>query len=196
MNVRILRLCGFFGMLTPVVGFIMVFLAISQAPWFSWTLNALSDLGVDGFEAVLFNSGLPLTGAVMMMFSAGLFELTKGSTVGRVGSAVHLASAVLLILIGVINETIEPWHYVVSFAFFASLAVMLTIMGVYHWRTNMRRFAILAWSAAALGVVIWMLPWRGVALPEAISALCVSVWQVSLGYWMYTLKEEKEFPRS
>ena len=196
MNVRILRLCGFFGMLTPVVGFIMVFLAISQAPWFSWTLNALSDLGVDGFEAVLFNSGLPLTGAVMMMFSAGLFELTKGSTVGRAGSAVHFASAVLLILIGVINETIEPWHYVVSFAFFASLAVMLAIMGVYHWRTNMKRFTILAWSAAALGVVIWMLPWRGVALPEAISAVCVSVWQVSLGYWMYMLKEEKEFPRS
>jgi len=192
MNVRILRLCGFFGMLTPVVGFIMVFLAISQAPWFSWTLNALSDLGVDGFEAVLFNSGLPLTGAVMMMFSAGLFELTKGSTVGRAGSAVHLASAVLLILIGVINETIKPWHYVVSFAFFASLAVMLAIMGVYHWRANMKRFTILAWSAAALGIVIWMLPWRGVALPEAISAVCVSVWQVSLGYWMYTLKEEKE----
>lgn len=192
MNVRILRLCGFFGMLTPVVGFIMVFLAISQAPWFSWTLNALSDLGVDGFEAVLFNSGLPLTGAVMMMFSAGLFELTKGSTVGRAGSAVHLASAILLILIGVINETIKPWHYVVSFAFFASLAVMLAIMGVYHWRANMKRFTILAWSAAALGIVIWMLPWRGVALPEAISAVCVSVWQVSLGYWMYTLKEEKE----
>ncbi len=192
MNVRILRLCGFFGMLTPVVGFIMVFLAISQAPWFSWTLNALSDLGVDGFEAILFNSGLPMTGAVMMMFSAGLFELTKGSTVGMAGSAVHLASSVLLILIGVINETIEPWHYVVSFAFFTSLAVMLAIMGVYHWRGNMRRFAILAWSAAALGIVIWMLPWRGVALPEAISALCVSVWQVSLGYWMYTLKEEKE----
>lgn len=192
MNVRILRLCGFFGMLTPVVGFIMVFLAISQAPWFSWTLNALSDLGVDGFEAVLFNSGLPLTGAVMMMFSAGLFELTKGSTVGRAGSAVHFASAVLLILIGVINETIKPWHYVVSFAFFASLAVMLAIMGVYHWRANMKRFTILAWSAAALGIVIWMLPWRGVALPEAISAVCVSVWQVSLGYWMYTLKEEKE----
>jgi hypothetical membrane protein len=192
MNVRILRLCGFFGILTPVVGFIMVFLAICQAPWFSWTLNALSDLGVDGFEAVLFNSGLPLTGAVMMMFSAGLFELTKGSTVGRAGSAVHLASAILLILIGVINETIKPWHYVVSFAFFASLAVMLAIMGVYHWRANMKRFTILAWSAAALGIVIWMLPWRGVALPEAISALCVSVWQVSLGYWMYTLKEEKE----
>lgn len=192
MNVRILRLCGFFGMLTPVVGFIMVFLAISQAPWFSWTLNALSDLGVDGFEAVLFNSGLPLTGAVMMMFSAGLFELTKGSTVGRAGSAVHFASAVLLILIGVINETIKPWHYVVSFAFFASLAVMLAIMGVYHWRANMKRFTILAWSAAAVGIVIWMLPWRGVALPEAISAVCVSVWQVSLGYWMYTLKEEKE----
>jgi len=192
MNVRILRLCGFFGMLTPVVGFIMVFLAISQAPWFSWTLNALSDLGVDGFEAVLFNSGLPLTGAVMMMFSAGLFELTKGSTVGRAGSAVHLASAVLLILIGVVNETIEPWHYVVSFAFFSSLAVMLAIMGVYHWRADQKHFTILAWSAAALGIVIWMLPWRGVALPEAISAICVSVWQVSLGYWMYTLKEEKE----
>jgi hypothetical membrane protein len=192
MNVRILRLCGFFGMLTPVVGFIMVFLAISQAPWFSWTMNALSDLGVDGFEAVLFNSGLPLTGAVMMMFSAGLFELTKGSTVGRAGSAVHLASSVFLILIGVVNETIEPWHYVVSFAFFSSLAVMLAIMGVYHWRTNMRRFSILAWGATVVGVVVWMLPWRGVALPEAISALCVSVWQVSLSYWMYTLKEEKE----
>jgi len=190
MNVRILRLCGFFGMLTPIVGFTMIFLAISQAPWFSWTLNALSDLGIDGFEAVFFNSGLPMTGAVMMMFSAGLFELTRGSTIGMTGSAVNLASAILLILIGVVNETIKPWHYIVSFAFFATLAVMLVIMGAYHWRANMRSFAILAWSVAALGIVIWMLPWGGVAIPEALSALCASVWQVSLGYWMYTLREE------
>jgi hypothetical membrane protein len=192
MNVRILRLCGLFGMLTPVVGFTMVFLAISQAPWFSWTMNALSDLGVEGFESVLFNAGLAITGAVMMMFSAGLFELTKGSKVGQAGSAVHLASSVLIILIGVINETITPWHFVVSVAFFASLGVMLAINGIYLWGTGMRRYSALAWAAVTVGIFIWALNWQGVAIPEAVSALSAGVWQVGLGYWMYTLKEEKE----
>jgi hypothetical membrane protein len=191
MNIRILRLCGLFGMLTPVVGFTMVFLAISQAPWFSWTMNALSDLGVEGFESVLFNAGLAITGAMMMMFSAGLFELTKGSKVGQAGSAVHLASSVLIILIGVINETITPWHFVVSVAFFVSLGVMLAINGVYLWGTGMRRFAALAWAAAAVGIFIWMLHWQGVAMPEAVSALSAGIWQAALSYWMYTLKEGK-----
>jgi len=190
MNVRILRLCGFFGMLTPVVGFTMVFLAISQAPWFSWTMNALSDLGVEGFESVLFNAGLAITGAVMLMFSAGLFELTKDSKVGQAGSAVHLASSVLLILIGVINETITPWHLVVSVAFFTSLGVMLAINSVYLWSTGMRRFAVLAWIAAIVGISVWTFHWQGVAIPEAVSALAAGIWQAILGYWMYTLKEE------
>jgi len=41
-NVRLVRLFGYFGILAPIVGFSMIFLAIATAPWFSWTGNALS----------------------------------------------------------------------------------------------------------------------------------------------------------
>ena len=67
LNVKIMKMAGFFGVVAPVLGFAMIFLAIRASPWFSWTANALSDLGVSGFGSVIFNSGLAMTGALMMI---------------------------------------------------------------------------------------------------------------------------------
>jgi hypothetical membrane protein len=52
-----LRLARLSGTVAPVVAFGAILLATVLAPWFSWTGDALSDLGVPATSAVapLFN---------------------------------------------------------------------------------------------------------------------------------------------
>ena len=42
------KIVGLCGILSPIIGFIFISIAIQSAPWFSWTENWISDLG--GFE--------------------------------------------------------------------------------------------------------------------------------------------------
>ncbi|MEM4733673.1 MAG: hypothetical protein QXD70_04005, partial [Candidatus Bathyarchaeia archaeon] len=57
-SVMWLKISGICGLLTPLMAFSCIFLAIYFAPEFSWTHNALSDLGVmPGVTAALFNYG-------------------------------------------------------------------------------------------------------------------------------------------
>jgi hypothetical membrane protein len=191
MNLKVLRLAGFFGIIAPLFGFMIIAMSIWLSPWFSWTGNALSDLGAEGLGSVVFNSGLAMTAALLMMFSAGLLEMTKGDVVGQVGGAIHLLSAGFLLGIGILNITIEPWHYYVSVGFFAAMPLSAIFIGLFCYRKSMRFYTLLAWGSASLAVVVWLLPWTSVAIPEALSAAYMSVWQIILAYWMYSRKEDK-----
>jgi len=186
MKVGVLRMAGLFGVASPLVGFAMVLLSIRASPWFSWTGNALSDLGASGFGSVLFNSGLPMAGAVTMVFSTGLFELTRGSLAGRLGSALHLSSALLLCGIGVFNINVRPWHYVVSVAFFVSMPLALWSLSAFFYRRGMRPFSALSAAAGAFSAAVWVFGWSAVAIPEALAAGSMGLWQVVLGLWMFT----------
>jgi len=192
MNLKVLRLSGFLGIVAPLFGLMIIIMSIWLAPWFSWTYNSLSDLGAtDEFVSVVFNSGLAMTAALTMMFSAGLFEMTKGDGVGVVGSVANLISAVFLIAIGVVNESIEPWHNYVSLGFFIMLPVSAVLIGFFLFRHHMRFYTLLSWGAAVLAIVIWVLPWNAVSLPEALSVSYMGIWQILMSYWMYTRREDK-----
>jgi hypothetical membrane protein len=192
MNLKVLRLAGFFGIVMPLFGLLIIGMSIWLSPWFSWTGNALSDLGgAEGFEAIVFNSGLAMTAALMMMFSTGLFEMTKRDLIGQIGSGVHLLSALLLLAIGLVNINIEPWHNYVSVGFFIALPLSALIIGYFCFRKKMKFYTLLAWGTAVLAAVIWLLPWSAMAIPEALSVSYLGVWQLILAYWMYTRKEDR-----
>jgi hypothetical membrane protein len=192
MNLKVLRLAGFFGIVTPLFGLLIIGMSIWLSPWFNWTGNSLSDLGgAEGFEAIVFNSGLAMTAALMMMFSTGFFEMTKGDIIGQIGSGVHLLSALLLLAIGLVNINIEPWHLYVSVGFFIALPLSALIIGYFCFRKKMRFYTLLAWGTAVLAAAIWFLPWGAIAIPEALSVSYMGVWQLMLAYWMYTRKEDK-----
>ena len=189
MNVKIARLAGFFGVSAPMLGFFMALTAISLSPRFSWYDNALSDLGVGEFEAVIFNSGLVMTGSLMMMFFLGPYELFRRSMIGRIGALLFLASAFFLIGIGVFNETFGKIHFYVSVGFFVSLIISLLIHGISFAVKRMIRFSILSLAVGIVGASVWLLPWKGAAIPEAVSTLAAGVWMSVLGIWMLGLKE-------
>ena len=190
MNVKLVRLLGFFGVITPVVGFTMIFIAIRTAPWFSWTGNALSDLGVEGFTAAIFNAGLAMTGAVMMVFSLSIHEFTKGDLIGQAGFGLLLAASFLLIGIGVFPETAGPIHYYVSVAFFVAVPLSLLVLSIYFLRNSMRNIGIFTAAVGSLAALVWIPRWRAVAIPETLSSLAVGLWLAIIGIWMTRIEEE------
>ena len=190
MNVKLVRLFGWFGIVTPVLGFGMIFLAISTAPWFSWQGNALSDLGVEGLTAVIFNGGLVMTGSVMAVFSLSVYEFGKEDMLGKVGFALLLLACVLLIGIGVFPETAGFIHLQFSVAFFVTLPVAIIVNSFYLRRRGKRGLGLLGIAAGAVAIAIWTLPWDGVAIPEAVSAASAGVWSTVVGAWLARYVEE------
>ena len=197
MNVRILRLMGKFGILAPIVGAIMILFSILASPWFNWSDYALSNLGAGGFGAVLFNSGLPMTGAILMMFSSGLFTYTRGDLIGQLGSALHLAVALTLVVLGPVNIKIQPWHNYFSVSLFVFIPLSLFMLSVYNWRNDLKPYAYIGFVSSVVAAAVWGMSGISVAIQEVVAALAVTVWQIPLAVWMARMEppeDEDEFP--
>lgn len=190
MNVKLVRLFGWFGIISPIFGFAVIFGAISTAPWFSWTGNALSDLGVSGGTSILFNSGLQMTAAVMAVFSLGIYELTKGDRLSRAAFVLSFANAVFLALLAFFPETAGSIHRDMSVSFFLSLPLSQLVMALYMRRRGMFRFSYFMVATAIVSILPWIPRWEAVAIPEAIAALAAGIWMAALGYWMTRVKDE------
>ena len=179
-------------MVTPVLAFTCILIAVASYPAFSWTNNALSDLGVvAGVTGPLFNFGLYGSGLFALNFAVfGLFIYLGGGWVGKVGAAVFAAAGLALMGIGFFPENVVPYHYLFSVAFFVLLPISLLVLtGAFAFkrRTRMALFTLAAAVAAAAPWVL-LLGVRyvsGVAVPEAVSGLAGGVWAVVVGYKMF-----------
>ncbi len=108
------------GVAAPIIAFTCIFSSIATYPAFSWTNNALSDLGVvSGITGPLFNFGLCAAGVLGFAFAVlGLYAYFENDWVGKLGSAFFAAATISLILIGIFNEHFSPTHYIVSVGIF------------------------------------------------------------------------------
>jgi len=184
MNANLVRWFGYFGIIAPIFGFAMVFAAISTAPWFNWTENALSDLGVEGLTAIIFNDGLGMTACLLALFSLGVYEMTKMDIYGKASFVLLFAAAVFLLFIGVFPETAGRIHTYFSVAFFVTLPISGWAFAAHAWRRGMRNMAYLSIASGVIATLVWLPSWDGVAIPEAVSALSMGIWSEVLGYWM------------
>jgi hypothetical membrane protein len=164
--------------------FILVILAVFQAAsWFSWTGNALSDLGVHDESAVLFNSGLIVGGILTIIFAFGLMRSYQNQTIGRDGAFFLLLAGIFLASIGIFPETApNNIHYIVSVAFFAAFPMSLLIQSIALIQTHTSRklgaFTLVMAITAIIPWAIWMplRPYEGVAIPELVAGLAATIW--------------------
>ncbi len=177
---KMLRIAGLCGIAAPAVAFSLIFLAISLSPWFSWTANALSDLGV-GEAAWAFNSGLMVGGVLAASFAAGLWVAFRGRVLGRVGSILLFIDAVALFGIGLFSEAAGAIHEYFSVAFFVLFPLSLFLLGAGAVMAGSKKFGSFTIVDGALAVLPWVFSWDGVAIPEAISALVASIWIMAEG---------------
>lgn len=181
------RISAYAGIAAPILGFICILSAIASHPQFSWTSNALSDLGiVSGITAPLFNFGLIASGFLAFLFAVlGLYSYFGEALVGKIGVYTFEAATLALIGIGIFNENFEGTHYILSVAFFVFASIALFILTFAFWtchRHGMAVFTVLIGLAAALP---WILQFTfnyapNVAIPEFISGIAISAWTVVL----------------
>jgi len=178
-----LKISGISGITAPLIAFTLILIAIAFSPSFSWTENALSDLGVQGgVTAVLFNTDLIITGVLAIFFATGLFRFLQENLLGRIGASVLVLDAFALTAIGVFPENVEPIHYYASVAFFALLPISMLFLGAAFLRTPRTKLGFFTFIAAIVAAVVWTVPFgEGVAIPETLSGLSASAWAVVLG---------------
>jgi len=174
-----LKVLGIVGLLSLIVAYSSIALSISISPWFSWVENALSDLGARSPSSPLFNAGLIVSSALALMFAMGLRRVYRGA-LGAAGTVLYALSAVSLFMIGFFPETAGVVHYYSSVAFFVLVALTLVTFGAYGlaYRPRSTKTGITVLILSALAVAIWLLPWKGVAIPELFSSLTISAWTV------------------
>jgi hypothetical membrane protein len=180
------------GIATPILAFTCILTAIASYPAFSWTNNALSDLGIiSGVTGPLFNFGLYSSGLFIFNFAVfGLFTYLGKHWVGKIGAVTFAATGLALMGIGFFPENVVPYHYLFSVAFFILLPIsLLVITGAFAFKrqTKMALFTLLIAVAAALPWILYFSVHyvSGVAIPEAVSGLASGVWAVVLGYKMF-----------
>ena len=183
------------GIATPLLAFTCILTAIGSYPAFSWTNNALSDLGViPGITGLLFNLGLIASGFLSFTFAVlGLYIFLRANWTGKIGSAIFAAATLALIAIGIFNENFSPTHYLVSVAFFMLAPISLFILTGAFWLSHQRSLALFTVLVGVVAALPWLLLFAfnyvpNVAVPEFLSGLAVSAWTMVLAKKMLTSK--------
>ncbi len=182
-NFGITRIAGVCGMFLPVVIFTSLALSIASAPWFTWTQHALSDLGIQGNSAFLFNYGMIVGGLLALIFSIGLMK----TLANKLGAFVLALSSVALIGIGIFPETIFTLHFLTSASFFILLAFGLLIIGVTSGYNALERtFGLLAMVLVliAIGSTVFLFHFDGIAVTEAFCCFPAFIWCSIVGLKM------------
>jgi hypothetical membrane protein len=174
------------GIIAPIFAFMCILAAVASWSPFSWTENALSDLGVQpGATAVVFNVGLVVCGVLCLVFSAGLFRLVGKRLMGKIGVFLFVLACVFLVAIGIFNENFSPTHYNVSVGFFVSLPISLLVLVAGLWLVGERKLSVFSFAVGLAAATPWILQFTvhyvpNVAIPEFASSLAGAVWAVVL----------------
>lgn len=174
------KLAGICGILLPLVFFTGILIAILYSPWFKWTNNALSDLGVKGISALIFNNGLIFGGLLAFIFSIGLIKILYN----KIGPYILAISSLALIGAGLFPITMYTLHYIMSAIFFGSLTIGLLIIGITmkynQFDQNMGNAAIMIALLAFITPVTLYFS-HGIAIPEMIICFLAFLWCMFYG---------------
>ncbi len=183
------------GIIAPIVAFTCILTAIASYPAFSWTNNALSDLGVvGGATSIIFNSGLVTAGVLAFVFAVlGVYSYVGRQLVGKVGVAVFAAATVALVCIGIFNEHFVPTHYMVSVAFFVLAPIGFFNLTCAFWLGGRRSLAVFSLVLGVIAALPWIFEFTiyyapNVAIPETVSALAIAAWAIVLSKLILTQK--------
>ena len=190
---RSIRLGGIAGIASPVIGILMVFLAIYFSQWFVWESNALSDLGVEQaggtqIAIYLFNIGMIIAGSLIALFVVLTRSILPSNRRNKIAYAILFIGGINLALIGIFTENFPMIHRTVAMMYFVTTPISLMIIGSGKIASD-RAFGIFSIGAGAvalvviLGLILSMVgisvgeiyP-EGAAIPEIVEAIILGLW--------------------
>ncbi len=159
---------------TLVIAYASIFISILLTPRFSWSRNALSDLGhsLKSRVAVIYNFGLATCGLLLALYST---VFLKNET--KLAWLLFLTTGFLLQLVGVFDEVYGSVHGLVSVLFFAFFDLALLVYSI-------EKKSILGFLLFLSYIAVWAMYHvrilkGGVAVPELATSLIASVFFAS-----------------
>jgi hypothetical membrane protein len=151
---------------------------------------------MSGSTSVIFNIGLIISGMLAGLFAAGVYFSFGKNLLGRSGAIAFLFSAIALTAIGIFPENMKPTHFYASVTFFALLPISLLLFTAAYFRPAKPAKGWFTLAIALFAPVVWILEFSlrylpGVAIPETLSALAVSLWTIAIGFQF-----AKRYPQS
>lgn len=181
MAVTVSRICGIFA---PLSGLVFVWIAVYNSPWFRWTEEDLSVLGVNGSATAFFNWGMVLAGVFSLVFAIGLGNglFLRNRLLGHIGILLLILGSVALALVGLIPRTNVIPHDIASVAFFTAIPLGIFVIGISLIKSAQLSWGIFSFAAAILMVGLHLAPWawQEGAIPQLLSSASWSIWMVTM----------------
>lgn len=188
---RLRRALTWSGLASSLVGFATTLAAAALSPTFSWTADALSDLGAaTAANPWLFNGGLVAAGLIGLPF-AGLLVRRARHALERVGAVAVGGSVAALALVGAF-PTGTPEHFPVAVAYFALFTVAMWLHGTgAALAGDVRRGLGAVWLGIAHGLA-WLV-WAavgpaGLAIPEIVGSALLLAWIAQTTRWLHRVE--------
>jgi hypothetical membrane protein len=188
-KVNMLRVAGLCGIISPLIAFAFILVAVYYSPHFSWTENWLSDLGGTvmppdrpcantSVTEILFNTGLVISGILAVIFSLGLAVgfRKKFKPSGRLGSLLYVLGACALCGIGIFPEPTGTLHTIASVAFFLLEPFAILCIGTSELKSSEKSlgyFSYITGFIALFSIVV-----VSKAAGETVASLAIAIWTV------------------
>ncbi|MFX1362692.1 MAG: DUF998 domain-containing protein [Promethearchaeota archaeon] len=187
------KTAAYLGIIGPIWALVSIFISIALSPWFSWTNNALSDLGnyATSSVAILYNSGLIIAAICAMIFALGLYAKERQKIAGKIGIVFLFVTAISLLGVAVFSEDFGSIHYYFSVALFALFIITCFILGTHYFSVVKTKWlGILSFIIAIISIAGWVIQWTiswgpGVAIPESLTAFPVAILVAILAARLY-----------
>jgi len=187
------EISAWLGAAAPICAAVSISISIALSPWFSWTHNALSDLGVSEV-APIFNSGLILTGILISIFAISFAGVECDSRLCFAGANGLFVMGVSIVGVGVFTEAFMLMHILFALACFISLTLSSILIGVHFIKDRENRLlGVFALPAGILSVIVWFaINMPGIAIKEALSASPAFVWFIALAMRLRRIRASKQ----
>ncbi len=194
---KLLMLAGVCGILTPIVAWSLISLAILYSPGnFDLTQNWLSDLTGMGYASflnvsrplvssptteILSRSGLIIAGILAIVFSIGLFN-DDGVPSYRLGAVFGVLGSGALSASGIFPEPMGVIHLAVTFASALLISTAALLIGGALIDESRKQLGGL--SIAGLSIVLGIITLAGLSLISYLRSVAVIITFLALSIWI------------
>lgn len=192
------RITGVCGIISQLVGLTVLFAAvISNSPWFNWTEEHISALGVEGSARALFNGGLILVGIFSLIFAIGLGRCLLSGRLGQLAVVSLILGSIAVFDMGLFPRTWDFMHGVSTVAFFTGITLALLFIGMAAIAASQTMWGLISIAAAILVAVPQLLlgPLSGGAVLQLSAYLPWSLWTITLGVMLIMNPSSLEYSK-
>lgn len=194
---RLIRLAGISGIIASTLPLITIYASTVLEKSFSWSKNALSDIGVS-HTAWLFNSTLIVGGILNLLFAIGLRNYLGKTKWLKIGVTLLIVSSISLSLVGVFTENYNIIHALVALGYLLLAPLGLICIGRVEERKQFGKVSLVSGIIGLLAIfgipiITFVANLQiGFAIPEFAESLVLSIWAFWVSLKLLRPSTEKE----